>query len=108
MIDVQSLAGVRIAILIMDQSESAEGEGYLVEGHAKIREGKLFLDRGTDIDFPVPEHTYGRIKPVTPEQAEVVGDAQFLLILTAGPKPDDGDKYIATGLRLPRREDGAV
>lgn len=107
MIDVQSLAGVKIALLIMDYSESEEGEGYVVDGHGKIRGGKLFLDRGTDTDFPIPEDTYDRIKPVTRVQAQVVGDAQFLLILTAGQKPDDGEEYISTGLCLPRREEEA-
>ena len=107
MVDVSRLVGVKIALLIMDYSESEEGEGYLVDGFGKVRDGKLFLDRGTDTDFPVPEDTYSRIKPVTLEQAELVGDAQFLLILTAGPKPDDGEEYIQTGLRLPRREEDA-
>lgn len=107
MIDVQTLAGVKIALLIMDYSESEDGEGFLVDGLGKIRDGKLFLDRGTDTDFPVPEDSYARIAPVTPEQAEVVGDAKFLLILTAGPKPDDGAEYTPTGLRLPRREEEA-
>lgn len=105
MVDVQSLDGAKIALLIMDYSESKDGEGYVIDGHGKIRDGKLFLDRGTDTDFPVPEDTYHRIKPVTPEQAQIVGDAEFLLILTAGPKPDDGEEYTPTGLRLPRREE---
>jgi hypothetical protein len=105
MIDVQTLVGVRLAILIMDYSGGEDGDGYLVEGFGKITDGKLFLDRGTGTDFPIPDHTYGRIKPVTSEQTEVVGDAQFLLILNAGPKPDDGVEYIQTGLRLPGRED---
>jgi len=107
MVDVQSLAGAKIALLIMDYSESEDGEGYVVNGHGKIRDGKLVLDRGTDTDFPVPEDTYHRIKPVTPQQAQIVGDAEFMLILTAGPKPNDGEEYTPTGLRLPRREEEA-
>ncbi len=69
---------MKIALLIMDYSESEDGEGYLVDGHGKLKDGKLFLDRGTDTDFPVPEDTYDRIKPVTQAQAQIVGDAQFL------------------------------
>ena len=36
MIDVENLAGAKIALLIIDYSESEEGEGYVVDGHGKI------------------------------------------------------------------------
>ena len=89
MIDIHSLPGKKFAVILVDYSEKKDGDWFVVGGHAKIKEGRLFVDRGTDIDFPIPEDTYDRIKAVTSDIASIVGDAEFVTTLTVGPLSDE-------------------
>jgi hypothetical protein len=101
MIDIQCLAGRRIAVILVDYSEKQSGDWYVVSGVAKVKDRRLFVDRGTDTDFPIPDDTHDRIKEVTPAIASVVGDAEFVITLSVGPKPDGDGRYLPTGVRLP-------
>jgi hypothetical protein len=86
MIDIHQLSGKRFAIILVDYSKSDDKpESYVVGGRAKIADGRLFVDRGTDHDFPVPEDTYERIKPVAPSVASILFDAEYQVTLTIGP-----------------------
>lgn len=85
MIDLEQYSGRKIAVILIDYSDDNAGEWYVVFGCAKIKEGRLFVDRETDTDFPIPEATYDRIRRVTPDISSIVGDAEFVVTLTVGP-----------------------
>ena len=87
--DIQQFAGKKFAVILVDHSEKKAGDWYVVGGVAKIKNGRLFVDRGTDADFPIPDDTYDRIQAVSPKIAAVVGDAEFVTTLTIGPLPDE-------------------
>jgi hypothetical protein len=89
MIDIQQIAGKKFAVILVDYCEKKEGDWYVVAGVAKVKEGRLFVDRGTDTDFPIPDDTYDRIQEVSSKIASVVGDAEFVTTLTIGPLPDE-------------------
>jgi hypothetical protein len=86
---IEHLSGKKFAVILVDYSEKKDGDWFIVGGRAKIREGRLFVDRGTDIDFPIPDDTYDRIKEVTADIISVVGDAEFFTTLTVGPMPEE-------------------
>jgi len=89
MINLNALSGKPFAVILVDYTDDPDGEWYVVQGVAIIKEGLLFVDRGVDIDFPIPEDTYDRIKAVGPDIASIVGDAEFFVTLTVGPIPDE-------------------
>ena len=89
MIDIHQLGGKKFAVILVDYSEDHDdSEGYVIGGRAKIADGRLFVERGSDRDFPVPEDTYERIKPVDPSVAPILFDAEYCVMLTIGPAPD--------------------
>lgn len=88
---IDHLSGKKFAVILVDYSEKEEGDWFVVGGRAKIREGRLFVDRGTDTDFPIPDDTYDRIKAVTADIASVVGDAEFFTTLTVGAMPEENN-----------------
>jgi hypothetical protein len=85
--DLEQLAGKSFAIILIDYCENTDGDWSVIRGIGKIKDGRLFIDRSTDVDFPIPEDTYGRIKRPTPEIASVVGHAEYYIPLTVGPLP---------------------
>ncbi|HRE79694.1 MAG TPA: hypothetical protein PLN52_01540 [Opitutaceae bacterium] len=86
---IEHLPGKKFAIILVDYSEKKDGDWLVVSGRAKLKDGRLFVDRNTEIDFPIPEDTYDRIREVRPEIATVVGDAEFFTTLTIGAMPDE-------------------
>jgi hypothetical protein len=88
MIDVYSFSGKKLAVILIDYSERNDGDWFVVGGYAKVKDGRLYVDRGTDTDFPFPEDTYDRIKAVTSELTPIIGDAEFVTTLTIGPVSD--------------------
>ena len=55
-------------------------------------------------EFPIPDDTLDRVKPVLPEVREILEEAEFCTMLRVGPLPEDADlsEFTDTGLRLPR------
>lgn len=84
MVDLEQYSGRKFAVILIDYSDNKAGEWYVVLGRAKINGGRLFVDRGTDTDFPIPLAAYDRVRRVTPDIASVVSDAEFAVTLTVG------------------------
>ena len=85
MTHLEELDGKPFAVILVDYTEGKEGAWHVFRGQAKLASGRLFVDRGTDTDFPIPDNTLDRIKQVTPQIASVVGDAEYFTMLTVGP-----------------------
>jgi hypothetical protein len=62
MTDIAQFSGKEFAVILVDYCEKKEGDWILVRGVGKVKEGRLFVDRGTETDFPIPEDTYERIQ----------------------------------------------
>ena len=88
MIDIKDIEGKRFAILLTDYTNSEDGECYVIGGVAKIKDGILYVDRKTEIDFPIPPTTYSRIKIVGDDVREVLLDAEYFTMLSVGPAPE--------------------
>lgn len=67
MTDIAQFSGKEFAVILVDYCEKKEGDWILVRGVGKVKEGRLFVDRGTEADFPIPEDTYERIQ-ITPDE----------------------------------------
>jgi hypothetical protein len=89
MIELSLLAEKRFAIILVDYTEGRDDSWSVVFGRAKIVGRRLFVDRGTGTDFPIPDDTHDRIKAVSAEVASILGDAEYFTMLTIGPKPSD-------------------
>ena len=104
MIDLTHIHDKKFAMILFQDDGTEDGQWTVVAGVAKWRDGHLFVHRGMDIpEFPVPDDTLDRVKPVLPEVREILEDAEFSIMLTVGPLPEGADprQYIHTGLRLP-------
>ena len=94
----------KFAVILIEDDGSEDGSWTVLSGVAKWREGHLFVYRGLDVpEFPVPDHTLDRIKPVSPEVRDILEEAAFFITLSVGPLPDGADpsEFTFTGLRLP-------
>jgi hypothetical protein len=104
MIDLSHIHERKFAVILVEDDDTEDGKWTVVAGVAKWRDGHLFVHRGTDVpDFPIPDDTLHRVKPVHPEVRQILEGADFSITLSVGPLPagSDPSQYIHTGLRLP-------
>jgi hypothetical protein len=105
--DLSNLNGKNFAILMIAETNGEEDWAYF-GGIAKWDGKQLIVDRGPENKpFPVPEHTFDRIKPVDEKLRQVFEHADYYVPLLIGPLPEDADlnEYIATGMFWPKGED---
>lgn len=103
MIDLAFIHNKRFSIIFVEDDGTEEGRWIVVTGIAKWREGHLFVQRSIDFpEFPIPDDTLDRVKPVAPSIREILDNADFCTMLTVGPLPPDinADELINTGWRL--------
>lgn len=104
MIDFTQVHDKKFAMILVEDDGTEHGVWTVVTGIAKWREGHLFVHRGTDVpEFPIPDDTLDRVKPVLPEVRDILEGADYSIMLLVGPKPEDADpsEFKPTGLRLP-------
>lgn len=104
MIDFAEVHDKRFAVILVEDDGTEDGVWTVLTGVAKWRDGHLFVHRGMDVpEFPVPDDTLDRVKPVLPEVRDILEGADYSTMLLVGPMPDDADpsEFTHTGLRLP-------
>ena len=104
MTDFTHVHDKKFAVILVEDDGTKDGKWTVVTGVAKWRDGHLFVHRAMDVsEFPIPDETLDRVKPVLPQVREILEDAEFCLTLTVGPLPEGADpsQFIHTGLRLP-------
>lgn len=92
----------------VEDDGTEDGKWTVLTGVAKWRDGHLFVHRGMDFpEFPIPDGTLDRVKPVLPEVRDVLKDADFCTMLSVGPMPENAaaSEFTHTGLTLPRDEE---
>lgn len=105
MIDFTQVHDKNFAVIFVEDDGTEDGKWTILVGVAKWRDGHLSVFRSMDVpEFPIPDDTLDRVKPVLPEAREVLEQADFCTMLFVGPLPDDADpaKITHTGLTLPR------
>lgn len=108
MFDLAHLHDKKFAVILIEDDGSEDGAWIVLTGVAKWREGHLFVHRGKDApEFPIPDDTLDRVKPVHPEARDVLEEADYYTVLSVGPIPEDADpsEFTHTGLRLPREDE---
>ena len=93
---------------MVDDDGSKDGDWVVMTGIAKWQNGHLSLYRGEDTpEFPIPDDTLDRIKPVASEVREILGDAEYSIMLSVGPIPDDVDPSTLnhTGFTWPKKDE---
>ncbi len=103
---ITEIAGSRLALLLMGESEDGEDDWAVITGIAKLKDGELVLDRGPDnADFEVRSEWIVRIKPTRDEVRSILGDCDFFLPLSVGQASDDELKEMdPTGISWPEYE----
>lgn len=105
MLDLAHIHDKKFAVIFVEDDGTEDGAWTVLTGVAKWREGHLFVHRGMDVpEFPIPDDTLDRVKPVQPEVRDVLEEADYCTMLSVGPIPEDADpsEFTHTGLRLPR------
>jgi hypothetical protein len=105
MTDFALIHDKKFAVIFVEDDGTEDGRWTILTGLAKWQDGHLFVHRGMDVpEFPIPDETLDRVKPVLPEVREVLGNADFCTMLRVGPLPADAApaEITHTGLRLPR------
>lgn len=105
MIDFTEVHDKKFAVIFIEDDGTEDGKWTILVGVAKWRDGHLSVFRSVDVpEFPIPDATLDRVKPVLSEVREILQQADFCTILSVGPLPDDADpaQITHTGLRLPR------
>ena len=103
--DLNHIHNKKFAIIFVEDDGSEDGRWTVLAGVAKWRDEHLFVHLGMDVpEFPIPDDTLDRVKPVLPEVRDVLEQADFSTMLTVGPLPPDTDPSAFTyiGLTLPR------
>ena len=104
--DLSYLHNTRFAVIMVEDDGSEDGEWVMFSGIAKWRDGELFVHRGIEVpEFPIPESTFHRIKPVAAEVRNILGDADYSVTCLVGPIPPDVDPTTLwhTGVRWPEK-----
>jgi len=115
MTDLAYIHDKKCAVIFVEDDGTEDGAWTVLTGVAKWRDGHLFVHRGMDVpEFPIPDDTLDRVKPVQPEVRDVLEEADYCTMLSVGPMPEDANpsEFTHTGLRLPRdgedRDDDVV
>lgn len=105
MLDFTLIHDKKFAVILVEDDGTEDGAWTVLTGVAKWRDGHLFVHRGMDVpEFPIPDDTLDRVKPVQPTVRDILGEADYYTMLWVGPVPKDADpsEFTHTGLRLPR------
>ena len=105
MTDLALIHHKKFAVIFVEDDGTEDGKWTVLTGIAKWRAGHLFVHRGMDVpEFPIPDDTLDRVKPVLPEVREMLDEADYCTMLFVGPLPEgtDPSTITHTGLRLPR------
>jgi hypothetical protein len=103
-IDPAEIDGCQLAAILVDASADteAEPEVAVVLGRARWDGETLFLERDNGAGFAIPDHRIPELRRVTGSLREVVGVADYAVMLSVGPLPRDaGPQYRPTGLKWP-------
>jgi hypothetical protein len=106
--DLTHIHDKRFAVIFVEDDGTEDGNWTVLVGVAKWRNGHLFVHRGMDVpEFPIPDDTLDRVKPVAPEVRVILEEADYSTMLRVGPLPEDTDpsEITHTGLTLPRDGD---
>jgi hypothetical protein len=105
MIDFTQVHDKKFAVIFVEDDGTEDGKWTILPGIAKWRDGHLSVFRIMDVpEFPIPDDTLDRVKPVLPEAREVLEQADYCTMLFVGPLPEGADhaQITHTGLTLPR------
>ena len=105
MTDLATIHDKKFAVIFVEDDGTEHGKWTILTGVAKWRDEHLFVHRGLDVpEFPIPDDTLDRVKPVLPEVRGMFDEADYYTMLFVGPLPKDTDasEITHTGLRLPR------
>jgi hypothetical protein len=104
MLDFTHIHDKKFAVIFIEDDGTEDGKWTILVGVAKWRDGHLSIYRGLDApEFPIPDDTLDRVKPVLPEVRETLEQADYCTMLTVGPLAEDADpsEFTHTGLRIP-------
>ncbi|HEY3857559.1 MAG TPA: hypothetical protein VGO67_24520 [Verrucomicrobiae bacterium] len=110
MLDLANIHDKKFAVVFVENNDTPDENWTVLVGVAKWCAGHLSIYRGDDIpEFPIPDDTLDRVKPVLPELREILEEAVFYTMLLAGPLPPDIDpsEITHTGLNLRNVEEGS-
>ena len=102
--DLAYLHDRKFAVIMVEDDGTEDGDWVVLAGVAKWRDGALSVHRGMDTpEFPIPDTALDRIRPVAPEDKEILYHADYSVSLSVGPIPTDDDPaaYDHTGFRWP-------
>jgi hypothetical protein len=102
--DLAHLHDKKFAIILVEDDGTEDGEWIVLSGVAKWRGGQLFVHRGMDVpEFPIPQESFDRIKPVAREVRQILEEADYSIMLTVGTIPEGVDpaSLLHTGFRWP-------
>jgi hypothetical protein len=106
--DFSHIQNRKFAIIMVEDDGSKDGGWVVMTGIAKWQNGHLSLYRGEDIpEFPIPDDTLDRIKLVAPEVKEILEEAEYSIMLSVGPIPDNIDPSTLnhTGFTWPKEDE---
>jgi len=106
--DLAHVHGKKLAIILVDDDGTQAGEWVVITGTADWRDGHLFVHRGMDVqEFPIPDETLDRIKPVVPSVRGILEQADYSVMLRVGPIPEgvDPSSLIKTGFKWPGKRE---
>ncbi|MEM1054667.1 MAG: hypothetical protein AAGI52_04005 [Bacteroidota bacterium] len=98
----ENLDGASLVLLLVDDDEGTA----MVKGTLRVEADGLHLEHRAGSRFPLPEDTLDRLRPVG-EARMIVGEVDYLLVLSIGPLPDDATEIQPTGLRWPTSGDSS-
>ena len=94
-VDPAVLNGKKFTAVLVYEDGSAQGDLRLLPGVAHWRDEKLFLCPEVDIEeFLIPAHVYDEIKVVTPDFRDILGNAEYFVLIPVPPIADDDDERI--------------
>ena len=102
--NLDHLHGKKFVVILVEDDDTEDGEWIVLAGVAEWRGGQLLVHRGMDVpEFPIPEETLDRIKPVAPEVRDILEGADYSVMLTVGPIPEGVDPatLLYTGFTWP-------
>ncbi len=106
--DLAYLHDKKLAVILVEDDGTEAGDWVVLAGVAKWRGGQLFVHGGMDVpEFPIPEETFDRIKPVAPEARDILEEADYSVMLTVGPIPEGVDPatLLHTGFKWPDKKE---
>jgi len=98
--DFAELSGKRFALIMVAEEE----DGAVFICTARWDGQHLYWQRSDAThSIEIPEHRLKEVRRTDVEDREIVGDAEYLIMMTVASLPDDEftDEYLRTGLEWP-------